>query len=205
MFFTKRLLIAAATPVWVLGVLAGLGWLGLYAREKGDQHVLSPEGAAWMEARRSTGRPLLVMAVHPRCPCSAASLAELGDLLARSRGGCDALLLEYAPPEPLRWSAPSAFRELGGVSVPVIPDTEGRLAAYLGALTSGHTVVLDEHGAVRFQGGLTGSRGHRGRSPAQDAILASISGRTHPTTNAPVYGCRLGETACPPEFCHADH
>ncbi len=189
----------------MLAVLAGLGWLTLYGREIGSQDAPQTEAVAWLQTLRTPGRPLVAMAVHPRCPCSSASLAELGDLLARSRGSCDAVLLEYAPPPPLRWSEAPAFRELGGVRVPVIADPEGQRATGLGAHTSGHIVFLDEHGRVRFRGGLTLSRGHRGKAPGQDAVLAALAGRTDVDDRAPVYGCRLGKTNadCTLEVCDA--
>ncbi len=129
------------------------------------------------------------MAVHPRCPCTDASLAELGDLLARSQGGCDALLLQY---HPAGWPTGPAFQMLGGRRVPGGPDPDGRLAAALGAETSGHCVLVDASGAIRFYGGLTIARGHRGRSPAQDAILEVVAGGKPSLTSAPVYGCELG-------------
>lgn len=189
----------------MLAVLAGLGWLTLYGREVGSQHAPAAGAVAWLQTIRTPGRPLVAMAVHPRCPCSSASLSELGDLLARSRGSCDAVLLEYAPPPPLRWSEPPAFRELGGVRVPVVADPEGHLAARLGAHTSGHAVFLDERGVVRFHGGLTVSRGHRGKAPGQDAILAALAGGDATTAEAPVYGCRLGQLTadCTTGLCHA--
>jgi hypothetical protein len=132
------------------------------------------------------------MAVHPLCPCTDASLAELGDLLARSHGACDALVLEYQPLRPNNeWPASAPTRELGGVSVPVRRDPAGKLAVALGAKTSGHVVFADATGAARFHGGLTLSRGHRGRSPAQDAILDFLAGRSPKLASAPVYGCAL--------------
>jgi hypothetical protein len=201
----KRPLILAIFGIWMLAVLAGLGWLTLYGREVGSQHAPHADGIAWLQTMRTSGRPLVAMAVHPRCPCSSASLSELGDLLARSRGACDAVLLEYAPPAPLRWSDPPAFRELGGIRVPVVADPEGHLADRLGAHSSGHAVFLDDEGVVRFHGGLTLSRGHRGKAPGQDAILAVLAGGDSATDQAPVYGCRLGGLTadCTTELCHA--
>ena len=54
-----------------------------------------------------------------------------------------------------------------------------------------YLVLLDAAGAIRFQGGITLARGHRGRAPAQDAILAALAGRAAAIPAAPVFGCAL--------------
>lgn len=152
-------------------------------------------------AHRLPNRPLLVMALHPRCPCSEASLAELGDLLARSRGACDALLLQYHPEtDASGWSTAVAPQPLGGVTARVVLDPGGKLAAALGAATSGHVILADAHGTVRFAGGLTVSRGHRGRAPAQNAILEMLQGGNPSLTSAPVYGCTLAPECSAPSL-----
>jgi hypothetical protein len=154
------------------------------------------DAAQFFARYRETGKPLLVMALHPRCPCSDASLAELGDLLARSQGKCQALVLQYHPGEDFAgWDAAPVARQLGGVDVKTIIDRDGQLVAALGAATSGHVVFADARGILRFSGGITVARGHRGRSPAQDAILAILAGDSPALTSAPVYGCTL-EPVC---------
>src|SRR4051812_20689957 len=90
--------LGAGIVLWLGCIVGGFCLLQQYAAKAGPAHA--PENAEdFFAAHRKPNRPLLVMAVHPRCPCSNASLAELGDLLARSHGGCDALLLEYEPLE----------------------------------------------------------------------------------------------------------
>ena len=152
------------------------------------------------------------MAVHPKCPCTSASLAEFGDFLARAGDRCDGLIVQIAPSASTGggpdWQPAAPTRSLGGRSVPVVADADGRLAAVLGAETSGHIVLIDAGGAVRFCGGITLSRGHRGRSPAQDAMLAALSSSTAgdgapvelcgaSMHAAPVYGCPLQEPCAP--------
>jgi hypothetical protein len=83
------------------------------------------------------------------------------------------------------------YLELGGVRVPVVADRAGEQALRLGALTSGHAIFADSAGVIRFRGGLTLARSHRGRSPAQDAILAQLAGQAVRLPVAPVYGCAL--------------
>jgi hypothetical protein len=188
--------------LWLGGLAGGFAALQGYAGRPGRLAAPGSAAAPWLEAHRRPGRPLVVMAVHARCPCTDASLAELGDFLARSRGECDALLLRYSP-DPDRAPRPGETRELGGVAVPVVADPDGRLAATLGALTSGSAVLMDAAGRIRFHGGITLERGHRGRSPAQDAMLALVADHhASALPVAPVYGCPLPATAgFTPEVC----
>lgn len=172
-----------------------------YAGTPGISAPPAADGAEFIAQHQQPGRPLLVMAVHPLCSCTEASLAELGDLLARSAGRCDALVLDYAPvAAPADWPGRPRVLTLSGVRVPVIPDANGEQSALLGALTSGHVVFVDAGGAVRFRGGLTIARGHRGRAPGHDAILAALDGKTPLVGTSPVYGCGL-ENACAAEIC----
>jgi hypothetical protein len=188
MWLKNRLRLAVGLSLWLAGVVACFAALQAYSARAGTSRAPTDLGTAFLAAHQAAGRPLLVMAVHPRCPCTDASLAELGDLLARSHGACDALLLQY---HPAGWPAEPAFQMLGGVRVPVVPDADGRTAEKLGAETSGHCILGDARGAIRFYGGLTIARGHRGRSPSQDAILEVVTGGSPRLTSAPVYGCAL--------------
>ena len=179
---------AVTAVLWVLGVVASFGALTRYSSTPGAAHAPEAAAAAFLGAERQPGRPLLVMVVHPRCPCTEASLAEMGDLLGRSHGAIDALVLQY---QAAGWPKPPAAIKLAGAAIRVVPDPEGRVAATLGAETSGHCVFVDAGGVIRFHGGLTLSRGHRGRSPAQDAILAAVAGSKAVLAPAPVFGCSL--------------
>ena len=173
MWLKNRLKLTVAIAVWLMGIVAGFAGLQAYSAKAGAFRPPSETALDFLSSHRTPGRPLLVMAVHPRCSCTDASLSELGDLLARSHGACDALLLQY---HPAGWSTGAAFQMLGGVRVPVMSDPDGQIAWKLGAETSGHCVLVDAQGVIRFYGGLTVARGHRGRSPAQDAILEVVGG-----------------------------
>lgn len=182
----------SAACLWLAAVGVGFANLQYYAGVAGAAGVPASSASDIVRRLQKPGRPLVIMAVHPHCPCTEASLAELGDLLARSRGACDAVVLEFRPVEPKAdWPASAAARHLGGVNVPVRPDPAGKLAAALGAQTSGHVVFADAKGVVSFHGGLTLARGHRGRSPAQDAILERVAGGAPALERTPVYGCAL--------------
>jgi len=194
----KILGLAFGVALWIGGITAGFCALQRYSVTDGQARTPGDTTGVFFAAHRQPGRALLVMAVHPLCPCTRASLDELGDLLARSRGACDALLLQYHPLDGTPdWPVDSSPRKLGGVEVQVLLDRGGKTAAELGAETSGHVVFVDAKGVVRFHGGLTIARGHHGRAAAQDAILELLGGGHPAIVSAPVFGCAL-ESECSP-------
>ena len=69
--------------------------------------------------------------------------------------------------------------------------TAGTLPRKLGAETSGHVVLYDEAGNLRFSGGITRSRGHVGESDGARALSALLNGSPATSGNFPVFGCRL--------------
>ncbi len=190
--------LALGVTLWVGAITVAFSALARYSASEGPARAPSDKTAGFFALHRQPGRPLLVMAVHPLCPCTDASLDELGDLLARSHGSCDALLLQYHPLQGTPdWPVDITPRKLGGVAVKVVLDEGGKIAAELGAETSGHVVFMDARGTVRFHGGLTIARGHRGKSPVQDSILTIVQGGTADLISAPVFGCTL-ESDCTP-------
>jgi hypothetical protein len=196
----KTIALAAGLTVWIGCVVAGFAGLQNYASTPGSARSPDDDAQTFLERYRQPKHGLVVMAVHPLCPCTDASLDELGDLLARSQGACDAVILEFRPAmPPADWPTRASVQHLGGVTVPVLLDEGGKMAAQLGAQTSGHAVFVDAAGVIRFHGGITLARGHRGRSPAQDAILAALQGAEMPLSAAPVFGCAL-EPECKAEL-----
>ncbi|HVW19660.1 MAG TPA: hypothetical protein VHC86_00450 [Opitutaceae bacterium] len=183
--------------LWAASLLTAFGALTRYGNRPGaaGKPLRPSEPASLLGAYRREGRPLLVMVVHPRCPCTDASLDEMGELLARAQGACDAVLVRY---QAAGWPAPPRSQTLAGRRVPVLSDPEGRLAVRLGAETSGHCLLIDAQGQVRFEGGITPSRGHRGSAPGQDAILAVLHGEGAGVAAAPVFGCSLANACLRP-------
>lgn len=190
-FTGKKLRIVLGAGVWLAALIVGFATLQRYASAAGGAHAPVKGVAEVFAPYRNEGRALAVMAIHPRCPCTEASLSELGDFLARAGAGCDALIVHVVPPGA-DWPA-AKTRDLGARNVPVVADQNGQLATQLGAETSGHLVLFDAAGQVRFHGGITRSRGHRGKAPAQDAMLSVLSapGSAAEVQTAPVYGCAL--------------
>jgi hypothetical protein len=79
--------------MWIACIVVSFGILQRYAATAGEARAPAHDAEALIARYRQPNHGLIVMAVHPECPCTDASLAELGDLLARSEGRCTALVL----------------------------------------------------------------------------------------------------------------
>jgi hypothetical protein len=139
------------------------------------------------------GRPTLLVFVHPRCPCSGATIGELARILAKYHNRVTTAVFFYSPsteaPEWHRtdlWLAASAIP-----GVRITEDLDGSAARMFGAYTSGETLLYTPDGRLAFHGGITPARGHEGDSAGQDAILSLLSGKPAASNSAPVFGCSI--------------
>lgn len=177
---------------------AGLVAAGFFAWEAFDAAPgsIGPIGAA---DRTPTGRGSLVVFLHPHCPCSRATLAELAAL---PRGADVQVVFVRPGGTPADWEHGEALRmasELPGVAVRTeVGEDE---AHRNGAATSGHAVARDAAGTVVFRGGITPGRGRRGDNPGVRAVAAVLRGEAPAVAEWPVFGCPLFAPGAAPACC----
>jgi hypothetical protein len=193
-FSPKNLLTVTLVCGWLLAAGFGIWRLTAYSFTPGEQGVPPshwPEGTA---LQRNSQGFTAVVALHPECPCSEATLEELDSIVAQSAGRLQArVLFEELPGLPPVEESPRWKQALRITHVVVAKDPNGREAHRFGARTSGETRLYGPDGNLLFHGGITGSRGHAGDNPGQAAVLGLI---THPAPvaaplTAPVFGCSL--------------
>jgi hypothetical protein len=189
----SRVLFCAATAAWLCAVLAGTTGLMRYKNAAGAQ--LEPP-SRWPQASsivRTPGRATLVLAAHPHCPCTRATLNELDRLLVRADGRLEAAVLFVKPRgAPAGWEDTDLWRRVASMPrANALLDVDGVEAHRFHALTSGEVVVYDETGKLLFSGGITIARGHEGDSAGRAYILAALGGAQLAHPNAPVFGCAL--------------
>lgn len=177
--------------LWMLLLAAGAGALTGYDF-KGS---VPEEGAtAWPEnpmLNLDKDRPTLLLFIHPRCPCTAASIAQLDRVLSRTRFKT-CVVVVHPPGAPEHWDTSpvvEAARRLPGAMIVV--DDQGLLAQHFGAAVSGTAMAYDTTGTRRFSGGITASRGHEGDSAGSLALTEIGAGRVARVDSAPVFGCSL--------------
>ena len=147
---------------------------------------------AGSELRRVPGRASLVTFLHPRCPCSRATIDELEVLLSHCPGRVASTVVFQdeagAAAGSALWRRAAVVR---GVTVVADDGTERRR---FGGFTSGETLLYAADGRLLFRGGITAGRGHRGESPGRSAVEAFLldPGFAPPESpHGPVYGCPL--------------
>ncbi|MBI3448633.1 MAG: RedB protein [Acidobacteria bacterium] len=190
---SSRIVAVSFGAVWVGGVVLGLGMLLVFDTTPGVQ---GGTPARWPEATallRKPGLPTLVMAAHPQCSCTRASLAELSRIMATLAGRLDAHVVVLSPRDvPRSWVENVLWRtaeEIPGVTV--VADAGGREADRFGLETSGQTLLYDSGGILRFAGGVTSMRGHEGDNAGRSAIVALVTGGTPAIDRTLVFGCAL--------------
>ncbi|RKG70447.1 RedB protein [Corallococcus sp. CA054B] len=176
---------------WLVTSVLGLGLVWSYANAEGP--AATPPGRLPERFARAPGVWTLLVFVHPRCPCSRATLAELAKLLDRHGARLSTHVFVWAPRE-----APPGFerselwtRAAALPGAEVVADVDGQVARELGARTSGQLVLFSPDGVERFAGGITPTRGHEGDSAGGGAIRELLDSELSSTATAPVFGCAL--------------
>ncbi len=192
-------LLGAGVLVWILLVGAGLWRFERYnftAGPKGDPALAWPESSSLRPSRDGF---TLVLALHPECPCSEATVAQLGTLLTQLPGLDARILMEQYPDLASRAEDSDLWRQASRLpGVTLLADTGGVEIQRFAARTSGETRLYDAAGRLRFQGGITSSRGHAGDNPGEAAIRALMKSSPSPAhlsasdlVTTPVFGCPL--------------
>jgi len=103
------------------------------------------------------------------------------------------ILFVKPPGAPADWCDGELWKQAHDIAdVNVAIDNDAKDAAIFGATTSGHVLVYDASGAIRFSGGITDGRGHEGENPGLSAILGLVHDGKTAVSTTPVYGCSLG-------------
>ena len=190
----RKFTLIVATAGWIAGTAFGFRALIRHENQPGDA---GRPVALWPSTSRiaRTSKPTLLMAVHPQCPCSHASVGELALIMARAQGLLDVHVLFYKPNGfKKEWTQNDLWRQavaIPGVSVEL--DEDAREARRFGVTTSGHVMLFDRQGKLMFQGGITPSRAHSGDNAGRAAILALVHGLQPERQRTLVFGCSLGE------------
>ena len=184
--------LAVATAAWLIATAAGMAWFVVYSQSPGETGTTAPTWPGGDAVSRNSGKPTLVLALHPACTCSQATLEQLDRLTTSHPGAFDVVVL-FAGYDGLPAGAdvigPALARHR---DFRRIDDPGAAIARRFGALTSGHALLYDEAGRLRFSGGLTRSRGEAADSVPLDYLRAWAAG-TRPAGVATfsVFGCAL--------------
>jgi hypothetical protein len=184
---------AGVGVLWFAAVVVGLWALAQYEREPGvaaDAHVHWPRDS---RLALDPSRPTLVMLAHPRCTCTRASIAELGEVIARAQERPRTYVVFIKPGSaPDDWEQSDLWRAAAGIpDVTVVRDDKGMEAQRFGAETSGQTFLYAADGHLLFTGGTTGARGHEGDNAGRATIISLLNRERTDPGRSFVFGCSL--------------
>jgi hypothetical protein len=187
-----------AILTWLIALVTGWWWATDY--QFASEQVSPQSKAKWPagsklahDARVST----LAVFLHPQCPCSRASIAELERLFAnlQLRNATAPVLYVIATlpeSEPGGWlETDTVKRAINLPGARLVADRSGTEAARFGALTSGTVMLFDTAGRRLYAGGITAARGQEGWNAGRDAIENLLQGKRTANPTTPVFGCRL--------------
>ena len=188
-----RLFRALAFVAWLGTLGAGEFWLLRYQSLPGQLGAGIETWPLDSCIRLAPERFTLLFFIHPRCPCSRASLHELSRIAALSKGTAEIYILLVRPQgAPEDWEPSRIFSEAAAISgAKVLTDTDGLEARRFGAETSGLVLLYDAQGRLSFRGGITARRGHQGDSPGSRALLSRLTGAETGYVANVVFGCPL--------------
>lgn len=186
--------LAGALLLWLAALTVGGLKLIDYGGRPGDASAAPAHWPTGAEPIAAAAHGRLCVFIHPHCPCSRATLANLERALAHCKDRLDVTIWLVAPhgaaPSWAETDLQAAARHIVGASVRV--DRDGAEARRFGARTSGQAMLYGADGRLVFSGGLTSSRGHEGVADGTSAILAwAVRGEAPRHATTPVYGCPL--------------
>ncbi len=195
---------------WAGLLVLGFGVIGLHARSPGDAGSAGAMWPAHTSLARRDGHPCVVLFMHPRCPCTRATLRQLERALAPAYTDIDLHVVVFDPTRrpgvDTQWPHTGLLdlaRSLPGAHISL--DPEGAETTRFGIRTSGHILVFDARGTLTFSGGITPARAHEGPASGLDALTHALRGQAPALTTAPVFGCPIldpptpSASACGPE------
>jgi len=191
---TRRgFILATLVGAWLVAAGGGLWVLARYEFTPGNSSAAAEHWPVGSRIQREPGKATLVMLVHPKCPCSKASVGELAKAMARMPRRVSAHVLFVQPTGFTEdWAKTDLWRDAAAIpEVSVQLDEEEKEARRFGANVSGETLLYDASGRLRYQGGITASRGHWGDSRGRAAVEALVRGEATETAKMPAFGCLL--------------
>ena len=173
--------------LWIALLIAGYYGLTEYTYKPTDPKRLVEErtyekGDCWR----------LVIAVHPQCPCTHATVSELERLLGQHGNSMECIAYVFCPGSDFSFAETLLVERIRRMPFTKIEhDIDGTQASKYFLDTSGECILFDESGQPCFRGGLTYSRGHEGYNAGSQSIAMLVSGERTSLIETPVYGCSI--------------
>lgn len=183
----------SCSALWLL--LIGFGFVVLLSYQTTEGEFLTPP-QSWPDAstlqRSRTGNTVLLF-LHPKCPCSIATLTKLEHLLSHHREARAYAIFVKPQGSDSSWERTKLTQQAKQITnLITINDNSQSEMSLFKAATSGLVLDYDSQGNLDFAGGITPGRGHDGDCEGADKldeILANRDTRQRALAHSAVYGC----------------
>jgi hypothetical protein len=193
--FFKKFAVPFAVLAWASLLAGGFTVLMRYESVAASPpHVSSEINSLF----RNAEQPTLVVGLHPHCPCSKATVAELNKILGHTPGKSRLVVYAFKPKaETVDWIASSTISTLNKLGARIEIDEDGLMAKQLGLSASGQIQLFSAQGELIYNGGITAGRGHEGDNAGEQAVIDLLLKGGSDRKSAPVFGCPIFETKSP--------
>lgn len=183
------------SAIWLL--LIGFGFVVLLSYQTTEgEYLTAPQSwpAASTLQRCKTGNTVLLF-LHPKCPCSIATLNKLEHLLSHHREALAYAIFVKPQGTDSSWQKTGLTEQAKKITnLIMIDDSNQAEMSSFKAATSGLVLNYDSQGNLNFAGGITPGRGHEGDSQGADLLDQVLSSKISPklaVLHSNVYGCPL--------------
>ena len=187
------------TILWLSTAVGGVIYLTRYENTPAEKSASYPSDfPSESRIERNAERATLIFFAHPKCPCSRASLRELARLMTDVNGKLQAYVVFSKPKdESEEWTATDLRASAEAIpNVRILIDEDERETKIFNAQTSGLTLLYDRAGNLRFDGGITASRGHEGDNAGSRAVFEIVTKDSAENAETFVFGCPLYQKDC---------
>jgi hypothetical protein len=190
---TRIICLSALLIVWCAVIGFGLVKMLTFELTPAPATTIATQWPKKTNLSRDSSRPTLLLFLHPRCPCSRATLQELDRLAAECPDRFALCIIFVRPPNaPDGWHQTDLYRSANAISHAFISvDENGDEAGRFGAATSGQTLLYSADGRLLFRGGITPSRGHEGDNVGRTALASILNTGHSDCAQTAVFGCSL--------------
>ena len=194
-----KFLLCLCAILWFSTAVGGVIYLTQYKNTPAAPNVFYPLiFPSESRIKRDTERATLIFFAHPKCPCTRASIRELSRLMTDVNGKLQAYVIFGKPKdENEEWTETDLRSSAEAIpNVQVLIDEDERETKIFNAQTSGLILLYDRAENLRFDGGITASRGHEGDNAGSRAIFEIVTEDATKTTETAVFGCPLHKKDC---------
>lgn len=135
----------------------------------------------------------LLIFVHPKCPCTRASISELEKIFSYSKSKLKVTVVFSKPTgAEENWEQDFLWSQVkGNGDFHIYLDHGNTEAKLFGVNTSGEVVLYNEKRGLIFKGGITASRGHEGDNLGQLSIISYLKSGNIPVKRTETFGCQI--------------